>query len=233
MKLWTSLALLAGIIIVMGLIAHGLWRTEQEFQSEITVVGVEPPTLLAGFAARPSLEGRPYYGAAEAPLTLVVVTDFQSPAARSFHERYLPALKDEYMHTGKMRYYLKFHLVLEDVQERTDAYHFAQALACVHETAPGHYAAVQDWLFTASPEELLNIPERFAVPGESFLRCIDGPPHPHVLVDMAETERFGSVGIRPRLYVGVEGASNTPLDGLPSYTRLQRTIRDYETQIGD
>ncbi|RME30759.1 hypothetical protein D6789_04670 [Candidatus Woesearchaeota archaeon] len=220
--------LLLFLIIIMALLANGAWQTERAFQEELS--GVPAPSF---FSTRPSLSDRPFLGSAEAPLTLIVFSDFRSPAARSFATEYLPQLKKDYIEPGVLRYYGKYSLLLDDIAQQTEDYRYAQALACVQTVAPETFFAVYDWLFTAAPEELLNIPERFAVPQEPFRSCFAGPPQPSVIQDAAETERFGGVGIRPRLYLGVHGASNTVIDGLPSYTRLKRSIRDYETQVGN
>ncbi len=228
MKRWQLFALLTAIFLVMGLLAHGLWRTEQTFRQELTSANMTIPLL----TRHPDIGGRPALGKPDAPLTLIVYTDFRSPAARSFFTDYLPQLQDEYLTPGELRYYVKYSLTLDDVRQRTTDYDFAQALACVHAVAPDTFFAVHDWLFSATPEELLNIPERFGIPEEPFVACFEGPPQRAVLQDAAETERFGGVGIRPRIFLGVDGVSNTVLDGLPSYQRLKRNIRNYETQIG-
>ena len=55
-------------------------------------------------AALVSLAGNPDLGRADAPLTLIEFSDYQCPYCRRFVEATLPALKAEYIDTGRLRY---------------------------------------------------------------------------------------------------------------------------------
>jgi protein-disulfide isomerase len=50
------------------------------------------------------LAGNPLLGAPDAPLTLIEFSDYQCPYCRRFVENTLPALKHDYIETGKLRY---------------------------------------------------------------------------------------------------------------------------------
>jgi protein-disulfide isomerase len=61
---------------------------------------VQPAETLV--TVRPT--GNPMLGSPEAPLTLIEFSDYQCPYCRKFSENTLPALKRDYIDTGKLRY---------------------------------------------------------------------------------------------------------------------------------
>ena len=50
------------------------------------------------------LEGEPVMGSGKAPLTIVEFSDFECPYCRSFHDRVLIPLKQQYVKTGLVRF---------------------------------------------------------------------------------------------------------------------------------
>ena len=61
---------------------------------------MRPPDV----TAQVSVSGNPMLGNPEAPLTVIEFSDYQCPYCRKFVETTLPALKTEYIDTGKIRY---------------------------------------------------------------------------------------------------------------------------------
>lgn len=51
--------------------------------------------------------------------------------------------------------------------------------------------------------------------------------------DISETENFGLQGISARFYIGIEGTNYKALDGIPKYSKFNKTIRQYEFIIGN
>jgi protein-disulfide isomerase len=62
------------------------------------------PTPAAGGMVKVSISGNPMLGSKAAPVTLIEFSDYQCPFCRKFFETTLPALKTEYIDTGKVRY---------------------------------------------------------------------------------------------------------------------------------
>jgi protein-disulfide isomerase len=88
------------------------------------------------------LANHPMLGAPEAPLTLIEFSDYQCPFCRKFSETTLPALKREYIDTGKLRYVFRdFPLDRLHPQARK----VAEAAHCAGEQ--GKYWAMHDLLF--------------------------------------------------------------------------------------
>ena len=60
------------------------------------------------------LEGRPYMGAADAPVVLVEFSDFQCPFCRSFYNDAYKQIKSEYVETGKVKFVYR-HFPLNNI----------------------------------------------------------------------------------------------------------------------
>ncbi len=54
-----------------------------------------------------SIAGAPYLGRADAPLTLVMFTDYQCPFCNRFETQTLPEIKRQYIDTGKLRFVVR------------------------------------------------------------------------------------------------------------------------------
>ena len=68
---------------------------------------VTPPAALAPPTATPTavkLDPRRSLGSTQARVGIVEFSDFQCPFCRRFHEQTLPALRERYIDTGKVRY---------------------------------------------------------------------------------------------------------------------------------
>lgn len=89
-------------------------------------------------------------GSAEAPLAVVVFSDFECPFCRSFAQTLLPPFRNEYVTTGKV--ILSFrHLPLKRHQSARPA---AEAAMCAHEQ--GRFWTLHDAFF-AQPSSLREI----------------------------------------------------------------------------
>lgn len=167
----------------------------------------EPPQLpywagegLAPDPDRPgfTLAGDPYKGSEDAPLTVVEFSDFQCPACARHVINVQPALDEQFVETGKVRWVFK-NLPLR-------MHPFAPAAAAAAECAGDAgvfwefhdrlFETQEQWAVEAVDDEILTIAEEFDFDLESFERCFMG--------------RSGLERVLPDLYDAAGVASATP-----------------------
>ena len=77
----------------------------------LRMVSQRPQSNAPVAPVRVSVAGAPVLGRADAPVTLIEFSDYQCPFCQRFFATTLPALKKEYVETGKLRYvFLDFPL---------------------------------------------------------------------------------------------------------------------------
>ncbi|MBD3209734.1 thioredoxin domain-containing protein [Candidatus Woesearchaeota archaeon] len=221
---------------IIFLAVNGAVRTEYEQKPHIQEEFAEQDyQALYDFyiAATPNLAGRPYYGDPDAPITLILYTDFTSAGAQAFADDILPGLLSEFVHTGKAKLYHKHHLTTDDYQQKTPTYYYAQSLSCYHEQQPATY---YEFLFALFNTTLHDLPELVGSHGadrQALMQCIREQTFKNIKEDLGEVQQFGMVGITPRLYVGMRQRGYQSIDGVPVYDQVRRKIRDYQVRLGD
>jgi protein-disulfide isomerase len=100
------------------------------------------PTKSADALVTMRLGSHPLLGAPDAPLTLIEFSDYQCPYCRQFVENTFPALKRDYIETGKLRYTFR-DLPLDRIHPQ--ARKAAEAAHCAGEQ--GKYWEMHDLLF--------------------------------------------------------------------------------------
>jgi protein-disulfide isomerase len=94
---------------------------------------------------RTSIAGAPMLGRADAPVTLVEFSDYQCPFCQRFFATALPAIKKEYVDTGKLRYVFRDFPIDKIHPEARKA---AEAAHCAGEQ--GRYWQMHEVLFRNS-----------------------------------------------------------------------------------
>src|SRR3989440_6854912 len=115
---------------------------------------------------RTSVADGPLLGRADAPVTLVEFADYQCPFCQRFFATTLPALKKDYIDTGKLRYVFRdFPLDMH-----AHARQSAEAAHCAGEQ--GKYWAMHDALFqhqgALDPPQLAEYARAVGVDGAGF-----------------------------------------------------------------
>jgi len=151
-------------------------------------------------------------GSATAPLWLIVVSDFQCPYCKQWHDETYPALDSEYVRTGKVRLaYLNLPLRMHPWAKPA-----AEAAMCA--SVQGKFWPMQDALFATQQqwEQTPDAPARFdSLAAKSGLdmprwrNCV--AQHLTMPLIQADADRASTAGVQstPSFFIGdeaVEGA---------------------------
>lgn len=224
------------IVILIGFFITGTLLTEADKKPILDEkIADSDYEFLYNFyvSGKPIIEGRPYYGPANGSLTFIIYTDFTSAGAQDFRNSTLQWLIDNYVHTGKAKLYHKNYLTIEDLTAQNEAYYYAQSFQCYANMNP---AGTYEFYFALYDTKLQDIPELVETLGQdrkAFVTCLKQQPLKELKEDIAEVEQFGMTGISPWLYVGIQGREMSSFAGTPTQDRLYRTIRSYQTVLGD
>jgi protein-disulfide isomerase len=157
------------------------------------------PEVQGAKEASISIKDSPSMGRAQAPLGMVVFSDYQCPYCRRFAENVLPRLKKDYVEPGKLR------IVFRDFPGHPASMDAAIAARCAGEQ--GKYWDMHDELFkgTSAPEkhDWRSQAQVIGLDMQIFDKCMmsDGPKAA-VLESMAEGQQLGISGT-PMFYLGV------------------------------
>lgn len=134
--------------------------------------------------------GRPYLGNADAPVTLVAFTDYQCPFCSRFFATTMPALRKQYIDTGKLKY------VVKDLPLSMHPYAqlAAEATHCAGEQE--HFWEMHDALFANSrlldETKIRGLARQISLDMNAFEQCVSsGLYKQDVLRDVAEARRQG------------------------------------------
>jgi protein-disulfide isomerase len=149
-----------------------------------------------------SIEGAPFRGQPDAPVTLVEFTDYQCPFCRQHSLNTLPEIVKDYVDTGKLRYVIR-ELPVES--RHPLAVKAAEAARCAGDQ--GKYWEMHDRLFVNQgkfqPEELKAHAQAVGLDAERFAQCLDsGEKTREVRADQSAGLRAGVRGT-PAFFLGL------------------------------
>ena len=179
---------------------------------------------------RVSLDDDPFKGDPDAPVTIVEFSDFQCPFCSRFFQQTLPAIEDNYINTGKVKFVYR-DLPLDSLHP--NARPSAIAAECAGEQ--GWFWAYHDVLFEnqsqwagLASEDLENSLKQYAqdlsldVP--SFENCLSSDKiADEVNKDALEARSYGISGT-PTFFIGTEKDGFIKLVGAQPYSSFQRAI---------
>jgi protein-disulfide isomerase len=185
-----------------------------------------PARVATAGPVRTSVADAPVLGRSDAPVTLVEFSDYQCPFCQRFFATTLPALKKDYIDTGKLRYVFRdFPLEVHPHARKA-----AEAAHCAGEQ--GKYWQMHDVLFqhqgALAPPQLAEQARTIGVEGAAFDACLaSGRYASRVERGLAEGAAAGVQGT-PGFVVGktqsgdtVEG---TPIRGAQPWETFRRII---------
>ena len=160
------------------------------------------------------IEGEPFKGDENAPVTIVEFSDYECPFCGRFYSQTLPLLEEEYIDTGKVKFVFKdFPLGFHQMAEPASV-----AANCVHkELGNDKYWQMHDLIFdeivarTPLTQDLLNsFAKEVGVNEEMYTMCIeDDEMKKEVQADFKEGSALGVSGtpsfiIEGELIVGAQ-----------------------------
>ena len=189
-----------------------------------------PPAAAAaepGSGIQMNIEGGPWLGRKDAPLTVVEFTDYQCSFCQRFHEATFPELKKKYIDTGKIRFAsrdmpLEFH---------SNASRAAEAARCAGDQ--GEFWEMRDRLISnasrLSPGDVTGYAHALKLDALQFQTCMDSGKYAKtVQKDTATAESLGVTGT-PSFLVGKStraGVSGVILVGALPIEAFDEKLKD-------
>ncbi len=183
--------------------------------------------VAASAPVRTSVSGAPMLGRPDAPVTLIEFSDFQCPFCGRFFATTLPALKKDYIDTGKLLYVFRDY-PLEELHP--NARKAAEAAHCAGEQ--GKYWEMHDVLFqhqrALAPSQLAEHARTIGLDGAEFDRCLSsGKYAPQIergLVDGAAAGVQGTPGFVVGRTTAADTVEGTPIRGAQPLDAFRRVI---------
>lgn len=142
--------------------------------------------------------GPPLDGALDAKVTIVEFSDFMCPYCARFAVETLPKIREEYIHTGKVKHIFRSFPVY-----REQALRVAEAALCAHEQQ--RFWEYHDQLFADSRkrgasvfsiENLKSLAVQLGLDAERFNQCVDSRKHSQAVQrDIAEGQHLRVYGV--------------------------------------
>lgn len=148
-------------------------------------------------AQGPDLLAERTKGKADAPVTVIEMSDFQCPYCRQFATETFPALDQEYVQTGKVRWIFVNFPLTEIHPNAVAAAELAMCSAKLGKFWPMHdliYAHQRSWAPLREPGQfLLTLADSLQIPRDSVLPCVqNGEFRPLVQKDANTAARIGA-----------------------------------------
>lgn len=149
-----------------------------------------------------SVEGAPSKGDKAAKVTLVEFTDYQCPFCSRHFRQTWPQLEQDYVKTGKVRFFLR-DLPLDSIHPQ--AFKAAEAAHCAGEQ--GKFWEMHDRLFAnqraLGRQDLTGHAQALGLDVGAFDTCVDsGKAAAQIRKDVADSEQAGARGT-PIFYLGL------------------------------
>ena len=153
-----------------------------------------------------------FYGNASAPISIITYSGFTCSACKKYYNEIFLQIEKEYINKNKVKYYHKTFLSKADLKNNNTEFKLSNALFCVKQRNPAKYWEFYKLLFSKNVAEI-----------ESQDCGFDN--------EIDERIFFG-INEQPTIIVGINGRQNTLIYGLPTWHKLNKTIRQKEIFLG-
>jgi protein-disulfide isomerase len=166
------------------------------------------PTAPASNVAAVRIAGKPMLGHKNAPVTLIEFSDYQCPYCARFAQTTLPALKAEYIDTGKVRYVFR-DFPMDSLHPH--ARKAAEAAHCAGEQ--GQYWKMHDLLFhnqqALQVDQLKSAARRLGIDPARFDACLEKSQYADKVQQDVEEGTAAGVRGTPGFVLGKTRADDT------------------------
>jgi protein-disulfide isomerase len=161
-------------------------------------------------------------GKADAPVTIIEYSSLSCPHCAAFHRDVFPALKSEYIDTGKARY------VMREFPLNESALAGAVLARCLD---PSRYVAFADLLFSKQEEwaykqdaltPLKDIAKQAGMTSDEFDKCIDNEALQKKILDVRDEGQKKGVNATPNFFI-----NGTQLTGAPTLESFAEAMKPY------
>ena len=153
-----------------------------------------------------AVEGAPFLGSADAPVTIVEFTDYQCPFCKRHAKGTMSQLVKEYVDAGKVKYILR-EFPLKSIHPQ--AYKLSQAALCAGDQ--GKYWEMHDRFFAGkkpTPKTIDADVEALGLDSATFKECYDSGKYAKTVdKDIAEGSKLGVRGTPSFFFGKTAGAS--------------------------
>lgn len=188
------------------------------------VVGVFAAFSLGTGTGSVDLTDQPFMGAADAPVTVVEFGDYDCPYCQMFEQSIFPALKTQYIETGKVKFYFINYAFLGPESELA-----AAAARAVYEQDPQAFWRYHRALFNArgdgsqewaTPEKLVALAEQVVpeIDADALREALEQNTYRNRI--QADLEMGRRAGVRGTPSIFVNGRLLTD----PSYDTIRKAI---------
>ncbi len=166
------------------------------------------PPQAAPAVAKVSVGQSPSLGKPDAPVTVVEFSDYQCPFCQRYFASTLPAIKNDYIDTGKVRYVFR-DFPLDSIHPQ--ARKAAEAAHCAGEQ--GKYWEMHDTLFknqrALMVENLKGFARDLGLKVEEFNRCLDEGKYAEAVSEHLAAGSAVGVSGTPSFFIGKTSADGT------------------------
>jgi protein-disulfide isomerase len=199
--------------------------------------GARAPAPAAGQPAgfRPqivSIGASPVKGETNATLTMVEYSDYQCPFCARNYNDVMPALQEEYIDTGKLKFVMREYPLSNLHKNATNA-----SIAALCAGDQGKYWEMHNLLFENQKELEVNNLKSFAgtigLDTAQFNECLDGKEtEKQVRKDMASGAKLGMRGT-PGFFVGLTDLSDPDKVEMSVFIKGAMSIDQFQASIDD
>jgi hypothetical protein len=232
-KTWIIMGILVTIFFVItAMVSSNSEKQRYNYIGEELLLNNLSRLSLIFQSPKPALEKRPFEGKENAQLILVAYLDPTSQSSIDFIEKTYPFLYNEYISTGKMKFYGKSVITTQDYALKNERFIYAKSEMCVGQLNFSAYYQFYFAMMKKEPKGLINLAQEYGISESDFLSCYKSNASDELKRDSLEGERIMADALSPQIYFGL-GRTNLRMDGIPKIDTLNKTIRRLEISIGD